>query len=217
MHQGILQQSVPRKREPAKNLPPRHPRETDSHGPLFHNDREAWRGYNTSQEGVLPLSQPSLAPYTSSASDASFQFFGVPTALHATGESTGGAYMLTESWDMPPGFASPYHVHRAEDEAFYILEGEIAFVIDGKWLVAKAGAYVFGPRNIPHGFKVVGSQPARMLLWCTPSGFEHFVRELSEPAGTPPAPPDMGVLMAAAAKRQLEILGPLPEGPDLPS
>ena len=112
---------------------------------------------------------------------------------------------------MPPGFASPYHMHHREDEAFYVLEGEIAFVCDGKWLQARAGDYVFGPREIPHGFKVTGTTPARMLLLCAPGGFEHFVMELGEPETAAPSPPDMGKLLEAAAKYEVDILGPLPE------
>jgi ketosteroid isomerase-like protein len=115
---------------------------------------------------------------------------------------------------MPPGFASPYHVHHLEDEAFYVLEGEMAFVCDGKWTAAGPGTYVFGPRDLPHGFKVLGDAPARMLLLCTPSGFEQFVVEMSEPA---PAPPDMAKLMAVAAKYSVDILGPLPEQSDVPA
>ena len=89
---------------------------------------------------------------------------------------------------IPPGWASPYHVHHLEDEAFYILEGEVAFVCDGKWIKAGPGAYVFGPREIPHGFKIESAVPARMLVLCAPSGFEHFVLEMSEPAADPPSP-----------------------------
>jgi ketosteroid isomerase-like protein len=115
---------------------------------------------------------------------------------------------------MPPGFASPYHTHHLEDEAFYVLEGEMAFVCDGNWTLAGPSTYVFGPRNIPHGFKVLGDAPARMLLLCTPGGFDQFVVEMSEPT---PAPPDMAKLMAVAAKYRVDILGPLPEQPDVPA
>jgi hypothetical protein len=83
-------------------------------------------------------------------------------------------------------------------------------VCDGNWTLARAGTYVFGPRNIPHGIKVVGDAPARMLLLVAPGGFEQFVAELSSPA---PAAPDMAKLTAAAAKYQVDILGPLPESP----
>jgi len=89
-----------------------------------------------------------------------------------------------------------------------VLEGELEFVCGGKWLTAGPGTYIFGPREIPHGFRVIGTSPARLLFLCSPGGFEHFVREMSESA---PAPPDMAKLMALAAKYQVDILGPLPE------
>jgi hypothetical protein len=74
--------------------------------------------------------------------------------------------------------------------------------------MARPGTYVFGPREIPHGFKVLGDAPARMLLLCAPGGFAQFVVEMSEPM---PAPPDIAKLMALAAKYHIDILGPLPE------
>jgi quercetin dioxygenase-like cupin family protein len=148
-----------------------------------------------------------LQPYVHTANEKPIYFLGLPTLLRATGQTTNGAFGLVESV-MPPGFASPYHTHRLEDEAFYVIEGEMAFVCDGKWTIAGPGTFVYGPRDIPHGFKVIGSAPARMLLLCTPGGFAQFVVELSEPA---PAPPDMAKLMVVAAKYGIEILGPLPE------
>ena len=149
----------------------------------------------------------SLQPYSNTLDAPPLYFLGLPTHLRATGPTTNGAFGLVES-RMPPGFASPYHTHHVEDEAFYVLEGEMAFVCDGQWTQAKAGTFLFGPRNIPHGFKVVGDKPARLLLLCTPGGFENFVIELSEPA---PAPPDMAKLVAVAAKYQIDVHGPLPE------
>lgn len=153
-------------------------------------------------------------PTMNTRDDAAVQFLGLPTLLRATKDATGGAFGLIEHGMMPPGFASPYHTHHREDEAFYVLEGEIAFVCGGKWRKAGPGAYVFGPREIPHGFKVAGSVPARMLLLCAPAGFENFVLEMSEPAGTPPTPPDMAKLVPLAARYQIDIHGPLPEEPE---
>jgi quercetin dioxygenase-like cupin family protein len=149
-------------------------------------------------------------PYLNTREDAAIRFLGLPTLMRSTGESTNGLFGLIEQWEMPPGFASPYHMHHLEDEAFYVLEGEMAFVCDGKWMKSGAGTYVFGPREIPHGFKVVGSSPARMLLLCAPAGFERFVLELSVPFDDF-TPPDMAKLMALAAKYKIDILGPLPE------
>ena len=148
--------------------------------------------------------------YRSTREDSPFLFLGLPTLIRATGETTNGAFGLIENWMMPSGFASPYHTHHLEDEAFYVLEGEMAFICGGKWLNAGPGTYVFGPREIPHGFKVVGTIPARLLLLCVPAGFEHFCLELASPFGDP-TPPDMAKLMAAAVKYKIDILGPLPE------
>lgn len=139
------------------------------------------------------------------------RFFGVPTQLRATSESTGGTLALSESWDMPVGFSSPYHTHTREDESFYVLEGEMAFVVDGVWHRAKAGTFVFGPRNLPHGFKVVGNAPARMLLLASPAGFDRFILELARPLEEPAGPPDMAKVMEAATRFGMTIHGPLPE------
>ena len=157
------------------------------------------------------MTTPTLQPYMNTREDAAFRFLGLPSLMRSTSETTNGAFGLMEHWSMPPGFASPYHVHHLEDEAFYVLEGEIAFVCDGRWIKGGPGAYVFGPREIPHGFKVIGTTPARMLLMCAPAGFERFVLEMGEDLTSPPAPPDMAKLVALAAKYKIDILGPLPE------
>jgi mannose-6-phosphate isomerase-like protein (cupin superfamily) len=153
-------------------------------------------------------------PYLNTRQDAPFQFFGSPTVMRSSGETTDGRFFLLEHLSMPVGLASPYHVHHNEDEAFYVLKGQVAFVCDGKWLMAGPGSYVYGPREIPHGFKVIGTTPARMLLLGAPAGFERFVRELSAPVDAVPAPPDVAILVATAAKYGVDILGPLPQEPD---
>jgi quercetin dioxygenase-like cupin family protein len=145
--------------------------------------------------------------HVSTSEEPPVYFLGLPTVLRATAQTTNGAFGLIEQ-RMPPGFASPYHTHHLEDEAFYVIEGEMAIVCGGQWIMAGPGTYVFGPRNIAHGFKLLGDSPARMLLLCAPGGFEQFVVELS---ASEPAPPDMEKLAAVAAKYKIDIHGPLPE------
>jgi quercetin dioxygenase-like cupin family protein len=141
-------------------------------------------------------------------------FLGVLTQVKASGEQTRGAYGLVEQV-LPAGFASPWHLHHAEDETFYVIEGRMTILCGEARIAAKPGTWAFGPRNIPHGFRVEGNAPARLLLLTTPSGFEHFILEMSEkatdPATPPSTPPDMEKLMAVAAKYHIDILGPLPE------
>lgn len=159
------------------------------------------------------MSTLAAEPYLNTRNDEASRFLGLPTLVRSTGETTNGGMGLIEHWDMPPGWATPYHTHNREDEAFYVLEGEVAFVCAGKWLKGTAGAFVFGPREIAHGFKVIGSSPARMLILNTPPGFENFVLALIQPASAPPSPPDMQKLVETAARFGIEILGPLPQTP----
>ena len=137
-------------------------------------------------------------------------FLGTPTRVIATAEQTGGAFGLIEQ-EIPAGSESPWHVHHAEDEAFYVVEGQMTILCGEQKVQAGPGTFVYGPRGIPHGFRVEGDQPARVLLQCTPAGgFENIVMEMSESA-PPSGPPDMERLMSVAAKYGNEILGPLPE------
>ena len=139
-------------------------------------------------------------------------FLGALGVIKAPSAATGGTVTVTE-WLAPEGHGSPLHLHHSEDEWFYVLDGELTFWVGGAVTVAGPGAFVFGPRDVPHTF-LVSSPEARFLLVTEPGGFEDFVRALSEPATArtlPPAsvqPPAPEVMMAAAAEHGIEILGP---------
>ena len=154
--------------------------------------------------------QMDTQPYVLESDEGSAVWFlGCPTRVKATGAQTGGAFGLIEQ-ELPPRFASPYHVHHREDETFYVLEGNLTFICGRRWTVGP-GAYLFLPRNIPHGFKVEETGPAKILILVTPAGFEQFVLEMCAPASASAGPPDMQKLLAVAAQYGVDILGPLPE------
>jgi quercetin dioxygenase-like cupin family protein len=67
----------------------------------------------------------------------------------ATGEDTAGAFALIHA-SVPPGGGPPPHRHSREDEAFYILEGEISFEADGRSFAAATGAWVTLARGSLH-------------------------------------------------------------------
>ena len=108
-------------------------------------------------------------------------FLGTLMTLKAGGETTRNAFGLIEQV-LPPGFAAPPHVHHREDEAFYILEGQLSFFCGDRIWQAAPGTFVFLPRDIVHWFRVEGSQPARILQFNTPAGIEHFFAQAGEPA-----------------------------------
>jgi mannose-6-phosphate isomerase-like protein (cupin superfamily) len=134
-------------------------------------------------------------------------WLGEPTTLKVTGAETGGHYAIAEVISTPDGFV-PLHVHNSEDEAFFIVDGEVDFTVGDRTFSVGPGAFVFGPRGVPHSYKVK-TPSARIMMMFSPAGFEGFIRETSVPLDSP-APEDemdMDALMATASRYGATILG----------
>lgn len=141
-------------------------------------------------------------------------------ALHlllANNESGNGAYSLLHL-TAPPQFETPYHLHHDEDEAFYVLEGELTVIRSGEKVVAGPGTYVFLPRGVPHGFRTSSDKDSRVLIHSVPGGKVGFVGMMLEMA-TPIAdrhklpavtPPDLERLRSLCEQNNISLLGPLP-------
>jgi quercetin dioxygenase-like cupin family protein len=135
--------------------------------------------------------------------------------VHKVGARDGAPYALLEA-TLPAGSRTPFHRHETEDEAFYVLEGELTIFLDGNRVIrATAGAYVHIPCGVAHGFRT--ETPLRMLVITGTHGFAEMVREAGTPAPShtlPPfTPPDFDRLNRAAENRHIALLGPLPEQP----
>ena len=128
-----------------------------------------------------------------------------------TGEESGGAYFAMEAL-VPPGGGPPPHVHRREDETFYLLEGEIEFRLGDDTLTAGPGDFVNVPRGTVHCFRNAGDRTARMVLTFTPAGMERFFEETLEraPSGAHDAPDNIDEVAAryveAAPRHGLEFV-----------
>jgi mannose-6-phosphate isomerase-like protein (cupin superfamily) len=108
------------------------------------------------------------------ASEASRPLFVGPAdrdGVQAWARETGGALGLVETV-IPAGHSAPLHVHRHEDEAFYVLAGTVDFVCGEKRFRAGAGAFVYLPRGVPHTFLGVSEEDARVLVLLLPGGLE---------------------------------------------
>jgi quercetin dioxygenase-like cupin family protein len=114
-------------------------------------------------------------------------WFEALVVILATASDTGGQMTIVEVTE-PPGNEAPLHVHRREDEAFYILQGSATIQVGDESFEVRPGDYAFGPRDIPHRYSI-GPDGCRMLFICTPGGFEKLVREMSVPAESRTLPP----------------------------
>jgi mannose-6-phosphate isomerase-like protein (cupin superfamily) len=149
-------------------------------------------------------------PYLLRAGDGEgIWFLNTLFTVKAGAEQAEGAFTFMEQL-CPPGFAPPRHVHYAETEAFYMLEGAMTVSCGNVQDDVGPGDFMLLPRGIPHGFVVPPSGPARFIHLTAPGQFDHFAREVGQPASElvipPPADPDVGALLAAADRYQLGIL-----------
>src|SRR3954462_15108176 len=115
-----------------------------------------------------------------------------------TGAETGGAYFAMEAI-VPPGGGPPPHIHRNEDETFYVVEGRCGILLGEEWITAGAGDFVNVPRGTVHRFPNQGTEAMRMILTFTPAGIERFFEETLEQ--TLDAPADIPDNVEAIAAR----------------
>ena len=97
----------------------------------------------------------------------------------------------------------PPHVHANEDEVFKVVEGQVEFWLDGKTKVMEAGDVIYAPKGVPHTWKVVGDQKAKVDVSVFPAGLEKMFEELSRlPAG----PPDKEVVTGIVGRYGIEFV-----------
>lgn len=145
-----------------------------------------------------------------------YDVLGIVMKFHAFPEEVQGKYCLVEAI-VPEGRGAPPNHHAGETEAFHVLDGEIAFHVDGRDFVARAGDHVAIPDGVVHAF-TAASPSARVLILNAPglmhdAFFTGVGRPLPEGATEPlppEGPPDIAALVDAAARAGMTIL--VPEG-----
>jgi quercetin dioxygenase-like cupin family protein len=133
--------------------------------------------------------------------------------VKAGGLETRNAFTVIEA-ECPAGSGPPPHIHHDEEEAFYLLEGELAITCGEQTWTASPGAFALLPRGIPHSFRASDAGNARMLQISSPAQFERFAAEIGEPAKTKSIPSssdvDLDNLKRVARKYGIEMLAPPP-------
>ena len=129
-----------------------------------------------------------------------------PIDVRLRSEQTKGRLAVMENRVAADFAGPPLHVHPDFDEVFYVLEGELTFQLGDERLVASTGELVFAPGETAHTYANHSGREARVLLLCTPAGFERYFDRLAAQLGGAALPP--------------EASGPIPEvrvvGPRIP-
>ena len=82
---------------------------------------------------------------------------------------------------------APPHLHRSDDEAWYVLEGTLCIQMGERVVEARAGAGVLVPRGTAHTYWNPGPGPTRYLLIMTANIYEliqdiHAMKERTQEA-----------------------------------
>ncbi len=134
----------------------------------------------------------------------------------ATSADTRGSCFLFVAM-VAPGGGPPPHIHKLEDESFFILEGTLTFHAGGRAVHAKPGDFIRIPRGTVHSLKNEGTVPGRALVIISPAGptgLQRFFEESFYPApdrnAMPPPISDELVkrMMAASPSNGLEWVKP---------
>lgn len=131
---------------------------------------------------------------------------GKPLVFLVTGHDTKHTSMF--DWTLPAGFSTGLHVHRVQEETFYVLEGECRWQIGEQTVDAKAGTYVFIPPGVPHNIANASDHAARMIMTVSPPGHEQYFEELVKlvARGGPPDASAIGKLRERFDTQQLTAL-----------
>lgn len=126
-------------------------------------------------------------------------------------EDSAGALGVLEGRFFETGYGPPLHIHGRENEAMYVLEGQIRFRVGDDDFVAGPDTWVWQPRGVPHTFRVE-SEGARALVVFTPGGLERMFEEGGVPAEESAEPPqqeyDVEAAAALAKRYGFEVVGP---------
>ena len=145
--------------------------------------------------------------------DRSVWYNGWLMTFLATAEETQGQFALIEAVGRK-GNVPPPHIHRREEETFYVLEGEMTVSVGDRTIRATPGTMVSVPRHTVHSF-VIESEQLRVLTFLTPAGMEGWFKEFSVPAPTMTLPPpaetpysEIEEMLAAAPRFGIEFVLP---------
>ncbi|MGP1310874.1 MAG: cupin domain-containing protein [Phycisphaerales bacterium] len=113
---------------------------------------------------------------------------------------------------LPPDIGPPPHVHEREDEFYFVLQGEVDFLLGSDRRLVQAGDFVCCPRGVPHGMMNRSTRDARLLALSQPGGLDRYVADAGrhvlpgEPAPHEITQDDIARMFEAAAAHHITFL-----------
>ena len=117
------------------------------------------------------------------------------------GSETNGRFALLE-FTSPKDVGPPPHKH-AWHEGYWVIDGKIEFVIDGKRQTLTPGSWIVVPGGTVHSSKVL-SDGARYLMFAEPAGVEEFLAEVQEQTADDPG--NMNKILQIAGRHGVEVV-----------
>jgi quercetin dioxygenase-like cupin family protein len=175
----------------------------DGHRNPFHGETAMNTGSNGDLTQLNPLWRvPGTGP--------TLDVLGVPHIYKAMANDTGHQFSVWESI-VPPGAGTPAHTHTREDEAFYVLGGEVLFEVEGTAdpLHLGAGGFLFAPRNRRHAYRNVGTVAAHLLVFAIPgAGLDRMFAAFEAASKHTARTPAIDTIAAIAARYGVAIHPP---------
>jgi quercetin dioxygenase-like cupin family protein len=125
--------------------------------------------------------------------------FGRRTMITKVDEENTQDVAIFETMPEPGVLAAQPHRHWEAVEAFYVLDGEMEFLVEERLVRGPVGTFVFIPRGVVHGFRNPGPGPAKMLVLIWPAQGLRIVKDMGAllAAGGPPDPEQVRAIFAA--------------------
>lgn len=140
-----------------------------------------------------------------------YHVWGDLYSFKTTAAESDGAHALLEM-TVNPGSGTPPHIHHAEDEMFYVLEGELSFWCGDEKFTKKAGSFVAVPKGTVHRWANESNGPAKSLVFLVPGGFDEFLMAIGTPvedgavSSSPPTKEQVDYAISIAGNYHMEII-----------
>lgn len=141
---------------------------------------------------------------TRSGEGALLDILGTRTRFLCSAEQTDNAWSLMEV-TLPKHSGAPPHAH-PWGEAYYVVAGEVGFLVDGKPQRLAAGDFLFAPANTEHAFEGLSEEPARVVIFDAPAHAGGFFREVDQHVKA--MPDDLGKMLEIGERHGVRFSPP---------